>query len=260
MERLNGKVAFITGGNSGIGLATARLFIAEGAKVVITGRNESKLAAAVEELGVNSFAVRMDTSDPASMDAAVAAAIDKFGKLDVIFANAGIAGSTPLGKTTMEAFDEIMKTNVTGAFFTVQAALPQLKSGASVILNGSVLASLGLSGNAAYAASKGAVRSMVRALASELSPRGIRVNMVVPGATVTPIWGETTGDALTKLEASLAPSIPLNRMGNPDEIANAVLFLASDESSFVHGTEIVVDGGATSSPMGAPIYRQEVAG
>ncbi|MBW7460103.1 SDR family NAD(P)-dependent oxidoreductase, partial [Paenibacillus sepulcri] len=145
MERLNGKVALITGGNSGIGLATAKLFVAEGAKVVITGRNQAKLSAAAEELGVNAFAVQMDAGDPASMEKAVAAAVDKFGKLDVVFANAGIAGHTPLGGTELSAFEEIIKVNVTGVFFTVQAALPHLKSGASVILNGSVLASLGAS-------------------------------------------------------------------------------------------------------------------
>lgn len=257
MGKLNGKVALITGGNSGIGFATAKRFVEEGAKVVITGRNQASLTAAVNELGnTNAFAVQADATDPAGAEQAVAAAIKQFGKLDIVFANAGIAGSTPLGDTKLEDFEQILKINVTGVFFTVQAAVPYLQAGASVILVGSVLATTGGVGRAAYSASKGAISSMAKVFASELSPRGIRVNTVVPGATKTPIWGASAPEQLEKLETALSRSIPLNRLGEPEEIANAVLFLASDESSFIQAAEIQVDGGAHGAPLGAPIYRQ----
>ncbi|SFT26811.1 NAD(P)-dependent dehydrogenase, short-chain alcohol dehydrogenase family [Paenibacillus sp. BC26] len=254
MGKLNGKVAFITGGNSGIGFATAKLFVAEGAKVVITGRNQATLDKAVEELGAsNSFGIQAETTDPQSLEKATAAAVEKFGRLDVVFANAGIGGHTPLGGTELAAFQEVMNVNVTGVFFTVQAALPYLKEGASVVLNGSVLANAGSPGWAAYAASKAAVASMAKVFVSELSPRGIRVNTVVPGPTRTPIWGQPEG--LAQMEAKLTRSVPLNRLGEPEEIANVALFLASDDASYVQGAEISVDGGGGSSPFGAPVYR-----
>lgn len=257
MGKLNGKVALITGGNSGIGLATAKRFVAEGAKVVITGRNEATLQEAVEGLGAsNAVAVQADATDPTSSEKAVAAAIERFGRLDIVFANAGISGFTPVGGTQLSQFEDILKVNVTGAFFTVQAALPHLNSGASIILTSSVLANAGSPGYAAYAASKGAVNSLAGVLAAELSPRGIRVNIVSPGATLTPIWGPTTPEAAAKLEASLSRSIPLQRLGAPEEIAAAVLFLASDDASYVQGANIAIDGGSGSSPLGAPIYRQ----
>ncbi|WP_139999305.1 SDR family NAD(P)-dependent oxidoreductase [Paenibacillus paridis] len=253
MGKLTGKVALITGGNSGIGLATAKQFVAEGAKVVITGRNQETLNRAVEEIGAEfSYAVQADTTDPASMEKAAAAAVEKFGGLDVVFANAGISGHTPTGGTELTVFENILKINVTGVFFTVQAALPYLKAGGSVILNSSVLATAGSPGWAAYAASKGAVSSMARVLVSELAPHGIRVNTISPGATRTPIWGQPEG--LAQMESALTRSIPLNRLGEPEEIANVALFLASDDASFVQGAEISVDGGAGSSPFGAPIY------
>lgn len=257
MNRLNGKVALITGGNSGIGLATAKRFVEEGAKVVITGRNQESLTAAVTELGAeNAYAVQAEATDPAGAEQAVAAAIRHFGKLDIVFANAGVPGDTPLGGTKLEDFQHIMNVNVTGVFFTVQAAVPHLQAGASIILVGSVLATTGGSTRAAYAASKGAVTSMARVFASELSPRGIRVNTVVPGATKTPIWGANSEEQMAKLEAGLSRSIPLGRLGEPNEIANAVVFLASDESSFVQAAQLQVDGGADGAPFGAPIYRQ----
>jgi NAD(P)-dependent dehydrogenase (short-subunit alcohol dehydrogenase family) len=257
MGKLNGKVALITGGNSGIGLATAKLFVAEGAKAVITGRNETTLQEAVKALGEsNAVAVQADAAVPTGSEQAVAAAIERFGRLDIVFANAGISGYTPAGGTELSLFEEILKVNVTGAFFTVQAALPHLKAGASIVLTSSVLANAGGPGYAAYAASKGALNSLARVLVSELSPRGIRVNVVSPGATRTPIWG-TTPEGEAKLEAALSRGIPLQRLGEPEEIAAAVLFLASDDASFVQGANIGVDGGAGSSPMGAPIYRKE---
>lgn len=255
MGKLDGKVALITGGNSGIGLTTTKLFISEGAKVVITGRNQATLNEVADELGPSVLAFQADATDPASMDHALAQAVAAFGRLDIVYANAGISSATPLGNTEFSVFEEVLRINVTGTFFTVQCALPYLKEGASVILTGSTRATDGAAGRSAYSASKGAVSSMARVLVTELSPRGIRVNTVVPGATRTPIWKKSTPEETAKLEGSQARTIPLNRMGDPEEIANAVLFLASDESSFVQGAEITVDGGARSAPLGAPIYR-----
>lgn len=255
--RLAGKTALITGGNSGIGLTTARLFVAEGAKVAITGRDKARLDAAVAELGPNAIGIVADATDVAATERAVAEAVARFGKLDVVFANAGISGFTPVGGTALETFEAILKTNITAVFFTVQAAAPHLRDGASVILNGSVISVLGNPGYAAYAASKAGVRAMARVMASELSPRGIRVNVVSPGGTSTPIWNSAapTPEAMAALEARIAQAIPLGRFGKPEEVAKTVLFLASDDASNVQGQEIFVDGGATASPAGAPAYR-----
>ena len=186
--RLANKTAFITGGNSGIGLATARLFVAEGAKVAITGRNQATLEAAAKELGPNALALVADATDIAATEQAIQRTVEKFGKLDIVFANAGIPGNTPIGTTTLEAFEAVIRTNITSVFFTVQSAAPHLNDGASIILNGSVISVLGNPGYSAYAASKAGVRAMARVMASELSPRGIRVNVVAPGAARTPIW------------------------------------------------------------------------
>lgn len=252
--RLANKTALITGGNSGIGLATARRFIAEGARVAITGRNRATLDAAARELGDDLLALAADATDVPALEKAVDATVAKFGKLDIVFANAGIGGRTPVGGTTREGFQQVIDTNLTGVFFTVQAAAPHLNDGASIILNGSVHATLGMPGYAAYAASKAAVRAMGRVLAAELSPRRIRVNVVVPGATRTPIWGDMlkTPAAIEELEKRMARVVPLARLGEAEEVANAVLFLASDEASNVQGAEIVVDGGLTGAPGGAP--------
>lgn len=255
--RLKGKTALITGGNSGIGLATARLFVAEGARVAITGRNKATLAEAAQALGPAAIAIVADLAADGGAEQAVAEAVRHFGALDIVFANAGIAGSTPVGSTSMAAFNAILQTNVTAVFLTVQAAAPHLSATASVILNGSVLATLGAPGFAAYAASKAAVRGMSRVLASELGMGGARVNVVVPGATRTPIWSFAAPDAKATeaLEARLSKSIPLGHLGEADDIAYAALYLASDEARHVHGAEIVVDGGNTGAPAGAPVYR-----
>lgn len=255
--RLANKTALITGGNSGIGLATARLFLAEGAKVTITGRNRETLAAAAQELGPNALAVEADATDIAATEAAIKRAVDKFGMLDVLFANAGVPGNTPLGGTTLAAFEQVLKTNITAVFFTVQAALPHLADGASIILNGSVISVLGSPGYSAYAASKAGVRAMARVMASELSPRGIRVNVVAPGAARTPIWKRSapTAEAFAALEQRVSRTTPLGRIADADHIAKTVLFLASDDAAHVQSAEIFVDGGATGSPAGAPIYR-----
>lgn len=255
--RLANKTALITGGSSGIGLATARRFVAEGAKVAITGRDAGRLEAAVRDLGPNAQALVADVTDIAATEAAVARAAERFGKLDILFANAGIPGATPAGATKPEVFEQVIRTNLTGVFFTVQAALQYLNDGASIILNGSVISVLGNPGYSAYAASKAGVRAMARVLASELSPRGIRVNVVSPGATRTPIWGAAlaTPDAERAFEARIAATTPLGHIGEPENIASTVLFLASDEAAHIQGQELFVDGGVTSSPAGAPIYR-----
>jgi NAD(P)-dependent dehydrogenase (short-subunit alcohol dehydrogenase family) len=255
--RLKGKTAFITGGNSGIGLATARRFIAEGATVAIAARNQKTLDAARAELGDKLLPIQADLQDVQAIDRAVKQAATAFGKIDIVFANAGIGGLTPVGDAEPEGFENILRTNVTGVFFTVQSALPYLSDKASIILNGSVLAFAGSPGWGAYAASKGAVRSMTSVLAAELAPRGIRVNQVTPGGTRTSIWSGFAPDAqqMQALEQRISRSIPLARFGEAEEVANAVLFLASDESSNVTATEIAVDGGAAGAPMGASIYR-----
>ena len=255
--RLQNKTALITGGNSGIGLATAKLFVAEGAKVTITGRNRETLEAAAKELGPNGLALEADSTDVAATEKAIARAVEKFGKLDILFANAGIPGSTPVGGTQLAAFEQVIRTNLTAVFFTVQAAVPHLNDGASVILNGSVISVLGNPGYAAYAASKAGVRGMARVIASELAPRGIRVNVIAPGAIRTPIWNGAapTAQAFAALEDRIAKATPLRGMGEVDHISKTVLFFASDDSAHVTSAELFVDGGSTGSPAGALIYR-----
>src|SRR3984957_10392177 len=255
--RLAGKAALITGGNSGIGLTTARLFVAEGARVAITGRNQATLEAAAKELGPNALAIVADATDIAATEKAVAQAAEKFGKLDIVFANAGISANTPVGGTSLETFESVLKTNITAVFFTVQAAVPHLSDGASIILNGSVISVLGNPGYAAYAASKAGVRAMARVMASELSPRRVRGNVAAPGAARTPIWNGAapTAEAFAALDKRISRSIPLGRLGEAEEVAKTVLFLASDDASNVQGAEIFVDGGPTGSPAGAAVYR-----
>jgi NAD(P)-dependent dehydrogenase (short-subunit alcohol dehydrogenase family) len=255
--RLANKTALITGGNSGIGLATARLFVAEGARVIITGRNQETLQAAAKELGPNALALVADATDITPTEAAIRKGVDKFGKLDIVFANAGIPGNTPLGGTTLAAFEQVIRTNITAVFFTVQAAVPHMNDGGSIILNGSVISVLGNPGYSAYAASKAGVRAMARVMASELSPRGIRVNVVAPGAARTPIWNGAAPNAaaFAALEKRISGVTPLGRIAEADDIAKTVLFLASDDSAHVQSAEIFVDGGATGSPAGAPVFR-----
>lgn len=255
--RLSGKTALITGGNSGIGLATAKLFVTEGARVMITGRDRARLDAAARELGAQALAVEADVTDIAAIENAVARAAERFGKLDIVFANAGIPGATPLGGTSLAAFEQVIRTNLTAVFFTVQAALPYLNDGASIILNGSVISVLGNPGFAAYAASKAGLRGMARVMASELSPRNIRVNVVAPGGARTPIWKDTapTDQAMAVLEKRIAAATPLGRIAEPEHIAKTVLFLASDDAAHIQSAEIFVDGGATGSPAGVPAFR-----
>jgi NAD(P)-dependent dehydrogenase (short-subunit alcohol dehydrogenase family) len=255
---LKNKTALVTGGNSGIGLATARLMISQGARVAITGRDRAKLDAAVADLGPQAVGIEADLNDVAALASVVKAVGEAFGKLDIVFANAGVSGATPLGATTLEAFELIVRTNLTSVFFTVQSMLPLLADGGAIVLNGSVMRELGSAGSSAYAATKAGVTGMAKVMASELAPRGIRVNTVIPGGTRTPIWtrGARAGTPLETTEAAIAPRIPLGRFAEADEVAQAVVFLASDAASGITAAEIVVDGGSIGAPWGAPMFRR----
>jgi NAD(P)-dependent dehydrogenase (short-subunit alcohol dehydrogenase family) len=245
MGKLEGKVALITGGNSGIGLATAKQFVNEGAYVFVTGRRDSELAAAVKEIGRNVTGVQGDVSNLGDLDRLFAQIKREKGTLDVVFANAGTATYAPFGKITEEHYDSIFNINVKGLLFTVQKALPLLPDGASIILNASIVASKGLTANSVYSATKAAVRSFARTWTTDLKDRRIRVNAVSPGPIDTPGLNNlvaSAGAGEERLKA-LSNSIPLGRLGTPDEIAKAVVFLASDDSSYITGTELFVDGG-----------------
>jgi len=245
MSKLEGKIALITGGNSGIGLATAKQFVSEGAYVFITGRREPELAAAVKEIGRNVTGVQGDVSNLGDLDRLFAQIKREKGKLDIVFANAGVAKYAPFGTITEEHYDSIFGINVKGLLFTVQKALPLLPDGASIILNASIVASKGLSANSVYSATKAAVRSFARTWTTDLKDRRIRVNAVSPGPIETPGLKDlvaSTGAGEERLKM-ISNNVPLGRLGKPDEIAKAVVFLASDDSSYVAGTELFVDGG-----------------
>ena len=244
--KLEGKVAVVTGGNSGIGLAAAKRFVAEGAYVFITGRRRAELDAAVKNIGHNVTGVQGDVANLGDLDRLYDAVKATKGRVDIVFANAGTAELAPLGKITEEHFDKIFNTNVKGLLFTVQKALPLIPDGGSIILNASIVASTGNPAFSVYSATKAAVRSFARTWILDLKERKIRVNAISPGPIATPgldglAQTEGVGDQLT---ASLLASVPLGRLGAPDEIASAAVFLASDDSSFITGTEMFVDGGA----------------
>ncbi len=259
--KLTGKKALITGGNSGIGLATARLFVAEGAEVAITGRNQKTLDEAVAELGPKARGYRADVTVADDRKRLFADIARDFGKLDVVFVNAGISGRTPTGSTDEAIFENVIRTNLNAGFFTVNSAAPLLNENGSIIFNGSVHGHVGQAGVAAYAATKGAVVSMARSIAADLAPRNIRVNVVAPGATKTPIWNRgsrasISADESAELTKAMSSRIPLGRWGEPEELAKAVLFLASDDSSYINAIELMVDGGVTGAPWGAPIFHE----
>jgi NAD(P)-dependent dehydrogenase (short-subunit alcohol dehydrogenase family) len=258
--KLTGKKALITGGNSGIGLATARIFVAEGAEVAITGLDQRTLDEAIAELGPNARGYRADVTIAEDRKQLFSALAKDFGKLDIVFANAGISGRTPTGSTDEATFANVVQTNLNGAFFTVNSAAPLLNDKGSIIFNGSVHNYLGQAGMAAYAATKGGLVSMARAIAADLAPRKIRVNVVAPGATKTPIWkrgprANASAEESAKLADFYSSAVPLGRWGEPEELAKAVLFLASDDSSYVNAVELMVDGGVTGAPFGGPILR-----
>src|SRR5216684_2306272 len=245
MGKLEGKIALVTGGNSGIGLATAKRFVNEGAYVFITARRDPELAAAVKEIGRNVTGIQGDVSNLGDLDRLFAQIEREKGKLDIVFANAGVAKYASFGKITEELYDSIFNINVKGLLFTVQKALPLMPDGAAIILNASIVASKGLSSNSVYSATKAAVRSFARTWTTDLKDRRIRVNAVSPGPIDTPGLNNlvaSTGAGQQRLQM-LFNTVPLGRLGIPNEIAKAVVFLASDDSSYITGTELFVDGG-----------------
>jgi NAD(P)-dependent dehydrogenase (short-subunit alcohol dehydrogenase family) len=241
MGKLEGKIAVVTGGNSGIGLATAKQFVKEGAYVFMTGRREPELAAAVKEIGRNVTGAQGDVANLGDLDRLFAQIKREEGKLDIVFANAGGAKFAPLGTITEEHYDSLFNINVKGLLFTVQKALPLMPDGASIILNASIVASKGSPDWSVYSATKAAVRSFARTWTMDLKARRIRVNAVSPGFTDTAPWHsiEAAGERMKIISSN----VPLGRFGTPDEIAKAVVFLASDDSSYITGTELFVDGG-----------------
>jgi len=243
--KLDGKIALVTGGSSGIGLATAEVFVKEGAFVYITGRRQSELDKAVKNIGSNVRAVRADVSDLEDLDRLFAQIKQEKGRLDVVFANAGQAKFVPVNEITEEFYEQTFNTNVKGVLFTVQKALPLIPEGGSIILNASVVSQKGFANSSVYSATKAAVRSLARTLTTDLKDRKIRVNTVSPGPIETPIFDGFSQDPeqVRAAKASLVSTVPLGRMGQPDEIGKAALFLASSDSSFIAGAELFVDGG-----------------
>jgi NAD(P)-dependent dehydrogenase (short-subunit alcohol dehydrogenase family) len=246
MGKHEGKVAVVTGGSSGIGLATAQRLREEGAYVFITGRRNAELAAAVEKIGGNVTGVQGDVSKLEDLDRLYAIVKEEKGKIDILFANAGTGGFSPIGAITEEHFDKIFDTNVKGLLFTVQKALPLFRDGGSIILNASIVGSTGFSALSVYSATKAAVRSFARTWSVDLKGKNIRVNAISPGVVPTPGYQNGLGlseEQVSQFVEQVLPGIPLSRAGTTDEVAKAVSFLASDESSYVAGIELFVDGG-----------------
>lgn len=245
-NRLVGKTALITGGSSGIGLATAKLFVAEGAEVIVVGRDRIKLDAAIEDIGRNAVGIAADVSSVADLERLMAEVKASAGKIDILFANAGVGSFVAIEKVTEEYFDRCFDANVKGTFFTVQKALPLMTAGGSIILTGSMMSVKGVEAFGVYSATKAAIRSFARSMCVDLKGRGIRVNVVSPGKIVTERYSGELGwsdQQIADFKAHNAALTPLGRTGEPEEIAAAVLFLASSESSFITGTELFVDGG-----------------
>jgi NAD(P)-dependent dehydrogenase (short-subunit alcohol dehydrogenase family) len=244
--RFTNKVAVVIGGNSGIGRAAAVAYAAEGAQVVITGRDPKTLAVVQNEIGGEPLALRADVADLASLDAAMQAVRERHGRIDVLFVNAGIGAFAPVGEVTPQLWDEVHNVNLRGCFFAAQKALPLMGRGGSIVFTGSVGSVLGVPGNAIYAAAKAGLRAVARIFAVELVGKGIRVNMVSPGPTETPLINRNVGmdaAAANALREMMIANTPMRRMGEPEEIARAVLFLSSDEASFITGVDLFVDGG-----------------
>jgi NAD(P)-dependent dehydrogenase (short-subunit alcohol dehydrogenase family) len=245
MGKLEGKIAVVTGGSTGIGLATARLFAAEGAKVVVTGRRQAELDAAIAAIGADALAVQGDVAKLGDLDRLYAAVKERFGRIDILFANAGVARLAPLEAVDEAHFDLLFDVNVKGLLFTVQKALPLLAPGAAIVLNSSVANTKGTAAFGVYSATKAAVRSFARTWTAELKDRGIRVNTISPGPIETPIF-DTLGlppEQAAEFGANISQSVPLGRFGRPEEIAAAVLFLASDAASYIAGVDLYADGG-----------------
>ena len=245
--KLDGKIVLVTGGTSGIGLAAATLFHSEGAQVVVVGNDPDRLGAAAAAIGRNALALRADLRQPADIDRVIEAVHERFGRLDIVFANAGLGLAAPLEAVTETQIDEQLAVNFKGLFFTVQKAVPLMGKGASIVLTTSFLNAVGTPGLSVLSATKAAVRSLARSLGAELAPRGIRVNAVSPGPISTPFAGKM-GLSKAELKAmaeSVEAQVPLQRLGEAEEVARAALFLAGPDSSYVTGTELVVDGGLT---------------
>jgi NAD(P)-dependent dehydrogenase (short-subunit alcohol dehydrogenase family) len=251
MTNLNGKIAVVTGGNSGIGYASAQKLKENGATVIITGRSDEKVQQAAEELGVTG--ITADVSDLKALEALATTVKSKFGNVDILFVNAGIFAPAPLGQISEEMFDMQMGINFKGALFTVEKFLPILNEGASIINLSSVNAYTGMPNTAVYAASKAAMNSYTRTASTELAPRKIRVNSINPGPVSTPIFGKTgmPEDQLQGFAEAMQNRVPLKRFGEPSDIANLVAFLASDEASFITGSEYNIDGGININPLAA---------
>lgn len=247
MTKLTGKTALVTGGTTGIGFATAKLFLEQGARVAIIGQNKERLNEAAKQLDNKVLAIRADMSKVSYIEAMFEKVKEVFGSLDILFVNAGIAKLAPMDAVDEKLIDEVFNINFKGTFFTIQKAAPIMSEGSSVVVNTSVNNQMGMAGSSIYGASKAAVRSLVRVLGGELIGRGIRVNAVSPGPVQTPIYGKlgVPEEQLQEFASQLQQKIPMQRFGNPDEIAKAVLFLASEDSSFVLGEELIVDGGWT---------------
>ena len=245
MGKLEGKIALVTGASSGIGLASAKRFVTEGAYVYITGRRDAELARAAAVIERNVIAVTGDVSKPADLDRLFAQIQREKGRLDIVFANAGVAKFATLGTISEEFYDSIFDVNVKGLLFTVQKALPLMREGGSIILNASVVASKGLPANSVYSATKAAVRSFARTWTTDLKNRRIRVNAVSPGSIDTPGLNDllASSEVGEQRRKAITGAVPLGRFGTPDEIASAVVFLASDDASYVTGAELFVDGG-----------------
>lgn len=245
MNRFTNKTVLVTGGNSGIGLATAQQFANEGARVIITGRDQAKLDEAKRQLGAGAIAILSDAGDSKSAKELGAELAAKGITLDAVFINAGVAKFSPLEGVDEAFWDHTFNTNVKGAYFTIQAVTPLLNPGAAVILNGSINAHIGMENSSVYAASKAALISLAKTLSAELIGRGARVNVVSPGPVATPLYGKLGMEAeqLNQVAAAIQAQIPLKRFGTPEEVASAVLYLSSPEAAFIVGTELIVDGG-----------------
>jgi NAD(P)-dependent dehydrogenase (short-subunit alcohol dehydrogenase family) len=245
MGKLTGKVAVITGGNSGMGRTTAKRFAQEGAKVVIFGRDQATLDSAVAEIGPGVIAVRGDVTNMADLDALYARVKKEYGRIDILFANAGIGELAPLGAITEEHFDRLFDVNVKGLVFTVQKALSLMPDGGSILLNASIAGRMGMEGFSIYSATKAAVRSLARGWTNDLKSRRIRVNSISPGPIETPIFDRMglTKEQIAGFGQAIVSQVPMGRFGKGDEIANTALFLASDDSSYVSGIDLAVDGG-----------------